>query len=60
MKKLLFLILFSVLSYSQGIKITALAEASNITQDDLLVIVDSPLGTPVTKKLLFSKIRKTL
>lgn len=31
-------------------KITELTELTTLTQDDLFVIVDDPLGTPVTKK----------
>lgn len=54
--KYLFLLLFTILAYPQGVKISALAEAQNITQDDLFVIVDSPGGTPVTKKITFTKV----
>jgi hypothetical protein len=51
MKKLLFLILFSIANFSQGIKITALAESPTVSSTDLFVIVTDITGTATTKKV---------
>ena len=38
----------------EGVKVSALQTASSISSDDLIMIVDDPSGTPVSKRITFS------
>ena len=41
-------------------KITALPEATTVTDDDLLVVVDSPGASPVDKKITVANLKKKM
>ena len=41
-------------------KITELTELATMAQEDLLVVVDNPTGTPITKKMQLSSLLNTL
>jgi len=42
------------------IKISQLPTATGITNDDYLVIVDDPSGSPITRKVLFGDLADTV
>lgn len=46
----LFLLLLST-AYAAEVKVSALTEATMVTSDDLLMLVDDPSGTPASKKI---------
>lgn len=62
MKKLLFVLflLFSSVAYAADIKITDLTADTAPTSDDLTVTVNSPGGTPATRKATLSNLSKGL
>ena len=42
------------------IKITELPSSTGVTPDDIMVIVDSPSGTPITRKITVETLANTI
>jgi hypothetical protein len=42
------------------IKITELPSATGVTPDDIMVIVDDPGGTPLTRKITIENLAETI
>jgi Alpha galactosidase C-terminal beta sandwich domain len=51
---------FASVARAADVKISALPASTNLTFDDLLVMVDDPGGTPVTKKITAAALGSTL